>query len=48
MREGPEYAFPMITHILGVSKFKCLGDLRAGYLVVLPEVVRKFMVYLGI
>ena len=48
MRDRPEYAFPVITHILGVSKFKCLGDLGVGYLVVLPEVVREFLVYLGI
>ena len=48
MCDRPKYVFPMVSHILGVSKFKSLSDLRVGYLVVVPKVIREFLVYLGV
>jgi hypothetical protein len=44
---GQNMFFPMVAHILGVSKFECLGDLGVRGFFVLPEVVGEFLAYLG-
>jgi hypothetical protein len=46
--DRPKYVFPVVTHILGVSEFECLGDLGIRDFLILPEMVGEFLVYLGI
>jgi hypothetical protein len=46
--DRPKYVFHVVTHILGVSEFECLGDLGIRDFLVLPKVVREFLVNLGI
>ncbi len=37
--EWPEDVFPMISHVLGISKFEGLGDLGVCYFIIFPKVV---------
>ena len=46
MCDGPKYIFPMVSHILGVSKFECLGYLGVRNSIVLPKVIGEFLMYL--
>ena len=36
MSEGPEYSFPMVTHVLCISKFEHLGVLGICYIFTFP------------
>jgi hypothetical protein len=46
--DWPEYVFSVVSHVLGVSKFECLGDLGVRDFLILPEIVGEFLVYLGV
>ena len=48
MCDRPKYVYLVVTHVLGVSKFECLGDLGVRDSFILPEIVGEFLVYLGI
>lgn len=45
--EGPKYVFPMVSHVLGISRFENLGNLCVGYFVIFPKVIRELLVDLS-
>lgn len=46
MCDGPKKIFPMISHVLGVSKLECLNYLCIGNVGCFLEVVQELVVYL--
>ena len=46
MCEGPKDIFPVVTHVLGISKFESLCNLDVCHTFSFPKMVRRFLVYL--